>query len=229
MAARPQPLGTATALPQLSFAIEDAGVLSPAATPTLRFALRIEAGGGVPIRSVVLETQIQIAARRRSYDPATEGRLNELFGEPHRWSSTLGTVPWMRTTTMVPPFEGSTSVDLLVGCTYDFDVSASKYLCALPDGEVPLEFLFSGTFFYTAASGLLQTGRIAWDREAEYRLPVATWRAAMDQQFPDSAWLRLGRDAFDRLYAYKARHALTSWDVAVEALLDARQSDEGGR
>jgi hypothetical protein len=209
------------ALPELSFRIEDAGPLVPAAAPALRFGLRIEAGGE-QIRSVVLETQIQIAARQRSYDSTVEERLNELFGAPERWSSTLRTLPWTRTTTVVPPFDGATSVDLLVPCTYDFEVAASKYLHVLAQGggDVPLEFLFSGTFFYTARNGLLQTGRIAWDREAAYRLPVQVWRETMDQHFPDSAWLRLSRDAFDRLYAYKARHAFTSWEATIAALVD---------
>jgi hypothetical protein len=41
----------------------------------------------------------------------------------------------------------------------------------------------------------------------------------MDRHFPGSAWLRLGRDSFDRLHAYRARHAHLSWDDAVDALL----------
>ena len=44
---------------------------------------------------------------------------------------------------------------------------------------------------------------IGWDREAEYRLPVRVWRETMDHYFPGSAWLRLERDTFDRLYAYR--------------------------
>ena len=66
---------------------------------------------------------------------------------------------------------------------------------------------------------------IGWDREAEYALPVSVWRETMDRYFPGSAWLRLDRDTFDRLYAYRARHALPSWEHALDRLLDA----EGGR
>jgi hypothetical protein len=56
----------------------------------------------------------------------------------------------------VPPFTGTTVVDLHVPCSYDMEVLASKYLDALAGGEVPLEFLFSGTVFYTGAGGQLQ-------------------------------------------------------------------------
>jgi hypothetical protein len=41
----------------------------------------------------------------------------------------------------------------------------------------------------------------------------------MDQHFPGSAWLRLGRDAFDALYRYRAANAMVSWDDAVTRLL----------
>ena len=224
-AASPGRFVEADPIPQLDFAIEDAGPLERAAAPTLRFGLRISAPGGEPIRSVVLDAQVQIAARRRPYDDATEARLYELFGEPERWGSTLRTLPWTRATLAVPPFTGATTVDLAVPCTYDFEVASSRYLDALRDGDVPLEFLFGGTVFYADAGGLLKTARIAWDREAEYRLPVRAWRETMDHYFPGSAWLRLRRDSFDRLYAYKARNALTSWEDAVDSLV--RASEEG--
>jgi len=206
---------------ELEFSVRDAAPVPYAAAPTIGFQLGIEGRGGEPIRSVVLDVQLQIAARRRSYSAREEARLGDLFGEPHRWADTLRTVPWLRTTQVVPGFTGETLVSLQVPCTYDFEVTGAKYLAALDDGEVPLEFLFSGTVFYTAAGGALQTAMIGWDREAEYGLPVRVWRETMDLYFPGAAWLRLDRDAFDRLYAYRAKHALPSWEHALERLLDA--------
>lgn len=220
-ATRPGALPEVGPAPRLEFHIEDGGTLEYAAAPSLRFALRIESVRGEPIRSIMLETQIQIPARRRSYDTETEERLAEVFGLPHQWASTLRTLPWVRTTQVVPPFTGSTVVDIPVPCTYDFEVTASKYLDAVRDGEVPIEFLFGGTFFYAGVDGRLQTGRIGWDQEAEYRLPVRVWRETMDRYFPDSPWLRLHRDTFDRLYAYKARNVLTSWESTIDSLLRA--------
>ena len=35
-----------------------------------------------------------------------------------------------------------------------------------------------------------------------------------------TAWLRLRKDSFDRLAAYKSRHALATWEDAVDALLE---------
>lgn len=213
----------AAPIPQLDFAIEDAGPLERAAAPTLRFGLRISAAGREPIRSIVLDVQVQIASRRRPYDDATEQRLYELFGEPERWGSTLRTLPWTRVTLAVPPFTGATTVDLAVPCTYDFEVAASRYLDALRDGDVPLEFLFSGTVFHAVAGGNLRATRIPWEHEAAFRLPVATWREAVDACFPHTAWIRLDRDAFDRLAEFKATRALPTWEAAVDALLDGRE------
>lgn len=225
--------GTATLvesdpIPDLDFSVLDAGPLEHAATPTLRLGLRIATAGGEAIRSIMLETQIQIAARRRSYDDATERRLFELFGEPARWSTTLRTLLWARTTTVVPPFSGETRVDLLVPFSYDLEVLAGRYIDALRDGEVPLELLFGGTLFYSAPDGRLQTTRIAWDKEVDYRLPVATWRETMERYFPNSAWLRLGREAFDRLSAHRSSNALTSWDETIESLLAAEHAAREG-
>ncbi len=209
-------------VPELSFDVEGARSLEPSAVPTLSFSLRVDAPGVREVRSVLLDVQLQIAARQRDYSPAVQGRLLELFGEPERWGSTLRTLPWLRTTVVVPGFTGSTHVELPVTCTYDLEVTASRYFAALEDGEVPLELLFSGSVFFTTPEGALQAARIGWDREVDYRLPVATWRRMMDRHFSQTAWLRLGTDSFASLCAFKAAHAFATWDEAVDALLEDR-------
>ena len=205
--------------PALRFGVEPALAPEHVAVPTVRFPVSIEAAPGQEIRSILLDVQIQIAARRRGYDPPETDRLLELFGTPERWGTTLRTLLWTRTTAVVPPFTGATVFDLDVPCTYDLEVTAGRYFAALAGGDVPLELLFSGTVFFAGADGRLQAARIPWDHEVDHPLPVAVWRAAIDRHFPGAAWLRLGRPAFDRLCAYKARHAFQSWDTAIETLL----------
>lgn len=212
-------------MPDLNFEVVDAEVLSFAAVPSLLFKLRIENGGEEPIRSVALNTQIRIAATQRHYDAAEQEKLLELFGEPHRWGETLRSLLWTHTVLQVQPFSGSTVVDMPVGCTYDLEVVAAKYFNALDDGEVPLEFLFSGTVFYAGEGVGLQVARISWEKEAEFRLPVRLWKEMMDHYFPNSAWIRLRRDAFDRLYDYKVRMGFPTWESAVEALLRASEHE----
>ncbi|HVD34572.1 MAG TPA: DUF6084 family protein [Rubrobacter sp.] len=212
-------------MPNLDFRVEGAEVPEYAAVPSLLFKLRIENLEEEPIRSVALNTQIRIAATQRHYEAAEQERLLELFGEPHRWKDTLRSLLWTHTVLQVPRFSGSTVVDMPVPCTYDLEVVATKYFYALEDGEVPLEFLFSGTVFYAAEGGRLQTARISWEKEAEFRLPVQLWKEMMERYFPNSAWIRLHRDAFDQLYDYKIRMGLPTWEATVEALL--RASEQG--
>jgi hypothetical protein len=216
----PQPLDTsAGSVPQLVFGVTDAVAERYSAAPALSFKLRVERVGGGPVRSILLDTQIQIAARRRPYGEAEQLWLSELFGTPERWSTTLRTLLWTRTTLVVPPFSDAVEIALPVACSYDLEANAANYLSGIADGDVPLEFLFSGSVFYAGPGGMLQAARISWDREAEYRLPVSVWREAMDLHFPGAAWLRLGRPTFDRLRAYKAQHGLRTLEDALDRLM----------
>ena len=212
-------------MPNLDFRVEGAEVQEFAAVPNLLFKLRVENLEEEPIRSVALNTQIRIAATQRHYDAMEQERLLELFGEPSRWKDTLRSLLWTHTVLQVSAFSGSTVADMPVPCTYDLEVVAAKYFYALKDGEVPLEFLFSGTVFYTGEDGRLQVARISWEKEAEFRLPVRVCKEMMDHYFPNSAWIRLRRDAFDQLYDYKLRKGLPTWEAAVEALLRASEQE----
>jgi Family of unknown function (DUF6084) len=225
--AGPRPAGAAEGpgvAPELGFTVLACEPLAHAAAPTLRFSLAIDAAGA-RIRSVMLEVQIRIAATQRGYSEGEQAQLGDLFGAPHRWGDTLRGLLWTNATVVVVPFQGATVVDLLVPCTYDFDVAAAKYLTGLRDGEIPLDFLFSGTVFYAGPGGALQINRISWNAESAYRLPVGVWRETMDRYFPGSAWLRLDRETFDRLVAFRARRALTGWDAVLDGLL-APQEEE---
>jgi hypothetical protein len=207
--------------PELAFEIRGGDVLEHAAVPTLRFVVAVSTvGAAAQVRSVALNVEVRIAATRRRYEEGERDRLVELFGPAGEWGRNLKTLHWTSLSLHVQPFTGTTEVEVPITCTYDLEVAASRYFSALEDGEVPLEFLFSGTVFYAGADGRLQVGRIGWDKDAEFRMPVATWRAMIDRHFPDMAWLRLGRDSFERLRAYRAAHTLLSWDDAIDRLLE---------
>ena len=204
-------------IPEVSFAVAGAAPMEYAAVPTLRFGLHIESSA--PVRSLLLDVQIRIAARGRAYGASAHERLFELFGPVADWGRTLRTLLWTRATIVVPPFEAATEVDLPVACSYDLEVAASRYLDALEDGELPLELLFSGSVFYAGDDGRLQTARLPWESEAEYRLPVRVWKETMERYFRGTAWVRLRKESFDRLSAYKSRNALATWDDALDSLL----------
>jgi hypothetical protein len=213
-------------MPDLDFGVVDAEVLPFAASPTMLFKLHIQnAVTAEQIHSIMLRAQVRIEPTRRHYDPETEARLLELFGAPHQWGQTLRSLLWTHATTIVPRFSGRTTAELPIVCTYVFEVAAAKYFYALEDSVVPLLFLFSGTVFYTHGEGGLQIAQIPWEKEAPFRLPVRLWKEMMERYFPNSAWLRVRKDVFDRLYAYKARHALPTWEDALDHLLQGREAE----
>ena len=170
-------------------------------------------------RAIALRCQIRIEPTRRRYGAAEQERLLDLFGAPERWGQTLRSLLWTHASVVVPPFTGSTVVDLPVPCTYDFNVAATKYFDALEEGEMPLCLLFSGTVFYDAARGRLAGRPIPWEKEATFRLPVRVWKDMMELYYPNSAWLCLRKDVFDRLYQYKSQRGLPTWEQALESLL----------
>jgi hypothetical protein len=217
-------------MPDLNFEVEGAEPLPHAAAPQLVFKLGIcdaQAEQGGAISSVALRCQIRIEPMRRRYGPHEQEGLLDLFGEPSRWGSTLRSLLWTHTGMIVPAFAGRTIVDLPVPCSYDFNIAATKYFYALEEGEVPLSLLFSGTVFHAEEDGgALRASPISWEKEAAFRLPVRVWKAMMELYYPNSAWLNLRRDVFDRLYRYKSRQGLPTWEQALERLLDAHSSSQ---
>jgi len=205
-------------VPVLSMRVDGVCAAEFAAVPQLEFALTIRQRDGVEVCSVTLDTQVRILPAHRAYDEASRERLAELFGRDEEWSRNLRSLLWARTVTQVPGFAGETAACVRVACTYDFEVAVAKYFHGLREGEVPLEFLFSGTVFYRVGGRLL-AARIPWDSEAEFRMPVRVWWELMDRYFPGGAWLRLDRERFDRLHAYRVRHTLAGWEDVVDRLL----------
>ncbi len=207
-------------MPELSFQIEKAEPQRFTVAPTLLFQLRItNAVPGEMVHSVALRCQIQLEVARRQYSGEDQDKLRDLFGETERWGQTLKTMLWTHASVVAPAFQGTAVVDVPVPCTFDFNVAATKYFHGLADGGVPLSFLFSGTVFYADADGVLQVVPIPWDKEARFRLPVKSWHDMMDIYYPNSAWLCLRRDVFERLYQYKVEHGIPTWEQALERML----------
>ena len=189
-----------------------------AAAPHLLFRLRVTETSGAVVHAIALRAQLRIEPQRRPYDEAERAGLADLFGTADRYASTLKPFLWTHASTMLQGFRGSTEVDLPVACTYDFDVSGTKYLHALRDGEVPLALLFSGTVFTRGETGFAAE-QLSWSLEASCRLPVSTWRRLMDLYFPGAGWIRLDRDTIAALAQFRSARGLTSWEQTFAELL----------
>jgi hypothetical protein len=212
-------------MPNLSFQIEGVEVVPHAASPMLAFKLRLtNSDSGEIIHTVALRCQIQLEVTRRKYSRDDQARLRDLFDEPSRWGQTLKNLLWTHASIVVPSFQGATLADVPVPCTFDFNVAATKYFHGLTDGDVPICLQFSGTVFYAAPEGGLQVAPISWDKEARFKLPVKVWRDMMESYYPNSAWLCLHKDAFERLYQYKVKHGIPSWEEVVESILPVEET-----
>jgi hypothetical protein len=210
---------------ELGFSIQGAEVERFAAAPFINFRIGIDnPDRGTSIRNVMLQCQIRIETTRRGYGGEEQARLGDLFGEPERWNRTLQGLLWTHASVLVPPFEEATVASLLVPCSFDFNVAATKYFHGLDSGEIPLLLLFSGTIFFDDGGGL-QIRQIGWDRELRFRLPVRVWQETMAHYYPDTAWLQLPHETLERLGRYKRRHGLTGWEQALDRLLGERAGE----
>jgi hypothetical protein len=215
-------------IPELSFTVVDIAPEPYAAAPNLLARLRVEEASGQRVHALALRAQVRIEPQRRRYDDTEEQALLDLFGDRTRFAQTLKPFSWLHTSTVAQGFTGSSELDLVLPCTYDFEVSGTTYLHALRDGEVPLLFLFSGTVFTRGASGF-SVSPVPWDAEARFRLPVAVWRTLMEQHFPRTEWVRMRRDTVEALAHYRHTSGLTSWDAVVSSLLAGALDGAGER
>jgi uncharacterized protein DUF6084 len=189
-----------------------------AVVPSMSLNLKIAETTGQRIDAIALRCQIRIEPARRRYSPAEAERLNDLFGDTERWADTLKPMQLTTVSTMVPGFTGSIDVELPIQFSYDLEIGSTRYFAGLDDGEIPLLLLFSGTVFGTA-DGKLAVQQVPWSKEAQYRLPLSTWREAIDVHFPDSAWIKMSRSTLDELLRFKNQQALPTWDATLSALL----------
>ncbi len=205
-------------LPVLELEVAGAAAALNVAAPTLHFTLRAGEPTGREVYMVALSTLIHIDPGLRSHDDETRELLVDLFGEAGRWAATTTSIVMAQVDVLVPSFTGTTEFTVPVPCNYDLEVAATKYLYALPDGEVPLSFHFSGRIFYRGEGGRLQVVMVPWV-SAAFRLPVATWRRMIDHHYPGGGWIRVHEDTLRRLQLRKAERGLPTFDAAVTELL----------
>ena len=213
-------------MPDIDFEVVGAEAVPYAAAPLLNLKLRLtNKDADEQIQNVMLRCQINLEVARRAYSDAEKARMFELFGESERWGQTLKSMLWTHSNVVVQPFTDTTEVDLPVNCTFDFNIAATKYFDGLEAGEIPLLLLFSGTMFYRDEWNDLQIGQISWNKEANFRLPVKIWQEMMEHYYPNSAWLNLQRDTFEKLQNYKMRRGLPTFEQALETLLNADEAE----
>ena len=167
------------------FTVLDVEPVPHAATPTLRFHLHVDdphGPRGPHDRAVDADPDRPGAARRttpRRARGSSSCSARRSAGRRRRRCSAGRT-----STSLVPGFTGATSFALDVPCTYDLEVAASKYFYSLPDGEVPLSFLFNGMVLYAGEHDRLQVAQVPWSCTARWRMPVDAWKRVDGRLLP---------------------------------------------
>jgi Family of unknown function (DUF6084) len=204
--------------PQLEFWVLEAAPVPHAAVPTLAFRLRARDRSEREVYTVALSTQIHIEAAQRPHDARTRERLLELFGEPERWGDTARGVLWTRQELLLPSFTGSVTHDLHVPLSSDAELASFKYFNALRDGEIPLSFHFSGTVFYAGEGDRLQLTQVSWSAEAQFRLPLETWRRTLEEHHPPGGYVHLSDETLEALRVLREERGYMSLDAVVADL-----------
>jgi len=213
---------------QVAFAVLDVAPEPYTVTPVLTARVRVASDTEEPVHAIALRCQVRIEPLRRSYSDEEAAGLVDLFGTRERWASTQRTFLWQHCTAMVPGFVDNTTLALPLDCSYDFEVAAAKYLHALRDGTLPLQFLFSGTIFMKSERGF-SVQQVSWDCEDRYDMPVAVWRQLIAQHYPNTGWVRLRHETVTALAGYKSAHGMLDLDDAVTALLATASEPEAVR
>ena len=208
--------------PLPEFEVIGAAPVPHTASPTLCFRLRGRDTSGLEIFTIALSVQVQLEPAMRTHDPETRARLVDLFGDPERWSTSTKSLVWGRLGALVPSFREGIEFDLPAPLTYDLDLGVAKYLHALDQGEVPLTFHFSGTVVYRDAADRVQIVQVPW-AQSTFRMPVAAWRATIDQHYPGRGWVGVRQDTLARLQRYKTAQGLLTLDDGLAVLLDAAE------
>lgn len=210
-------------MPALSFAVTSASAVEFAAAPTLAFGITAtNLPADERLDAILLRVQLRLEPSARSYSDAEAEVLYELFGERTRWADTMRPMLWTHAQAVVPPFAGAVSFELPVPCTYDFNVGVTRWFHAVGAGTVPVNFLYSGTVYFTGPSGTMQVTQVPWSSESRWAMPVETWKTMMAHYYPYSVSLTMRRDAFDRLDRFRRAEKLATFDQALDRLLASR-------
>ena len=212
--------------PEMTFEILGAAHEPFAAQPTLRFELSATEPTGRPIYAISLTAQINLEPARREYDAETREDLHELFGIPERWPATTRAFLWCHANTIVHSFSGAITFGLEVPCTADLEAVASRYISALPDGDVPLAMHFTGRVMYQGPQRQVQIVHLPWSTTASYRMPVSIWKNMIAHHHGNSGFAILHDDTMEGLKRYKRERGLHSFDACIVDLLERVPAEE---
>lgn len=205
----------------MKFSIVEFAAEPRAATPTIATTLRVDVAPDEAVAALALRCQVQIEAARRTYSDEEVAALYPVFGTRAEFGRTLRSLLWTHVDVVFPGFTGHAQVRLLLPCSFDLTVAATRLFAALTAGDVPLRLLFSGTFF-KIVDGAVQTTPVPWTAELAANMPAALFHEILDQHHPEAAFVPLHREIIKKLDEHRLARGLLTWDRTLEDLLRAR-------
>jgi hypothetical protein len=145
-------------MPDLSFQIEGVQAVRLRA-PLLGFDLRVTNTAASAYTPSPSGARSRLRRTRRRYGAKDQERLQDLFGEPHRWGQTLRTMLWTQASVDRARFHGRAPCGAAGALHLRLQCGRVKYFQGLEEGEIPLCFQFSGTVFYESATGACRSRR----------------------------------------------------------------------
>lgn len=208
-------------MPDLAFAVIGARAVADGLAPLLEFDLEIcNRPENEDIRALLLQIEILVLASGHDC-PVAQREAGRRVLSAAESTAPPGARLWARVQATAPAFAGRVVVPLVVPCSYDLNLAATRHFSALQDACATLAFRVSGTMIHARAGDGLQVEPVPADREAIFSLPGAPWTAMMERRYPGSAWLYCRRDVITRLQRFRVQRALESWDDTLEVLLAA--------
>jgi hypothetical protein len=198
----------------LGFNVRGLSMLPFAATPQLVLELEIRADR--PVHSIMLQGQLRVDVAERDYNDATLERLQDAFGLPDCWGRMMTSLQWTRLHRVVPAFENSTRVEMLLPCSYDFGLAITKYFDALDEGDIPMTMALSGTVLHGPGR---EVSPVPLDKEVKFELPLHLWQETVHHYYPNCVWICLNKEVFDQFHTFKRLSGSPSWDQALTRLL----------
>lgn len=208
----------------MKFSLHEFTVVPRAATPMIAATLRVDLPAYESVAALALRSQVMIEPAQRTYDEAEANALYPLFGTRPEFGRTQRSLLWTHVDAVIPSFTDHALVRLLLPCSLDLTVAVTRLFTALETGDIPLRFLFSGTFF-NIIGGTVQVTPISWSSELPARMPAELWHQVIEQHHPGITFLPLQRDLVARLDAHRLARGLLTWDRALEDLLRTREGE----
>ena len=180
--------------PKIDVTLVDVRPIPDALIPTMGFHLEVRNTSGEPATSCLLVCDVFMKV-------IEAGKSRELF-----WGTMRIPVKSKIDVGQTVPCHGR------LACTYDVDLSVSRYLSVVGD-EIPLKLVLYGNYTWGNQAGVLT------DIVKEYALPASRWKKTVLEYYRDILWIAIRKDTCDELEKIIEKRHLHTHDEAIRSLM----------